>query len=30
MMQRLDNLIKMLKGCNHEFITFNEFVSQKS
>ena len=26
MMERLDSLIKMLKGSGHEFITFNEFV----
>ena len=30
MMQRLDNLIKMLKGGNHDFITFTEFVNRQS
>ena len=30
MMQRLDNLIKMLKAGKHEFVTFNEFVSRHS
>ena len=28
MMERLDSLIKMLKGSGHEFITFNEFVDK--
>jgi len=28
MMERLDSLIKMLKGRGHEFITFNEFVDK--
>ena len=28
MMQRLDNLIKMLKKKQHEFITYNEFVKK--
>ena len=28
MMERLDSLIKMLKGRRHEFITFNEFVEK--
>ena len=28
MMERLDCLIKMLKGRGHEFITFNEFVDK--
>ena len=28
MMERLDSLIKMLKGRRHEFITFNEFAEK--
>ena len=28
MMERLDSLIKMLKGRRHEFITFNDFVEK--
>ena len=28
MMERLDSLIKMLKGRGHEFITFNEFAEK--
>ena len=28
MVERLDNLIRMLKGRGHEFITFNEFVDK--
>jgi peptidoglycan/xylan/chitin deacetylase (PgdA/CDA1 family) len=27
MVERLDNLIKMLKSRNHQFITYNEFVN---
>ena len=29
MIRRLDNLIKMLKGQNHKFITYNEFADIK-
>ena len=29
MMQRLDNLIKMLKAQRHAFVTFNEFVTSR-
>lgn len=30
MVNRLDNLIKMLKSNNHKFITYNEFVNMNS
>lgn len=30
MVKRLDNLIKMLKGENHKFITYDEFVNIKT
>ena len=29
MIQRLDNLIKMLKHYNHNFVTFSEFVDSQ-
>lgn len=28
MMERLDRLVKMLKGRGHEFITYEEFVEK--
>jgi hypothetical protein len=29
MCERLDRLVKMLKGEGHEFITYNEFVERQ-